>query len=56
LDFTLKTSLQFVLSSSVKWWVCTTLTCISSVFRISSIRNHTLCKCHVSIFEPITYL
>jgi protein downstream neighbor of Son len=23
LDFTLKTTLQFVSSSSVKWWVCT---------------------------------
>jgi protein downstream neighbor of Son len=29
LDFTLKTSLQFVSSSSVKWWVCTSFPCFS---------------------------
>ncbi|CAN6361945.1 unnamed protein product [Urochloa humidicola] len=32
LDFTLKTSLQFVSSSSVKWWAYTTFSCFSIVF------------------------
>lgn len=29
LDLTLKTTLQFVSSSSVKWWVCISFSCIS---------------------------
>ena len=32
LDFTLKTSLQFVSSSSVKWWVCNSFSCISLLY------------------------
>ena len=55
LDFTLKTSLQFVSSSSVKWWVCTSFSCISLLYSdFFSIRNHTPNKYHMSILlEPL---
>lgn len=55
LDFTLKTSLQFVSSSSVKWWVCTGFSFISFVSRIHLLEIVLLINL-VSIFlKPVTY-
>ena len=49
LDFTLKTTLQFVSSSSVKWWVWTSLSCISLFYLFYPIRNCICGESHVSI-------